>query len=389
MKRPGGAVTPPALAHEGEDFMSRQNPIRRVGIATRVDADGRESYRGTAYDRVRDRKLRGPWTYSLAEAKGWRVDAMAAIQAGEILDATSRTVREAAVEWLGLADAGHLRNRNGDPYKHSVIRSYRGSLEREVYGPLGATPLSEITQPMLVRLVERWQLEGLGASMTRNAITALRVVLRWATARGEIPANPVNGLRLPASRGRRDRVADPRESERLLAALPPFERALYGTALYAGLRRGELPALSWADVDLAGRTVRVEHAWDFVARKVVTPKSQAGLRVVPMPERLRELLVEHGLETRAAGDDLVFGVFAPRTVAKRADRAFASAGERRITLHECRHSFASMMIAAGVDAKRLQVMMGHASISITLDRYGHLFPASVDESRRQFDDYLG
>ena len=353
--------------------MSNQNRTRRTGIETRRDANGREQHRGLAYDRSRKRKLRGPWTDSLAEARTWRVDAMATIQAGETTTASTVTVREAATEWLRLAEGGHVRNRNGDPYKRAVLRTYRDSLNVHVFGPIGATALSEITQPMLVRLIERWQLEGLGASTIRNAITALRVVLRWATARGEIPANPVNGLRLPASRGRRDRVADPEEAERLLAALPPFERALYGTAMHAGLRRGELAALRWSDVDLAGRTLRVERSWDFTAGHAGPPKSAAGVRVVPITDRLRELLVEHGLETRASGDDLVFGGFSPRTVTVRADRAFEAAGERRITLHECRHTYASLSVAAGGEPKELQVAMGHASIGITMDRYAHLF----------------
>jgi integrase len=389
MMRPGDADTPPAMTHEGMSSMSETKPTRRAGIATRVDADGRESYRGTAYDAHAKRKLRGPWTDSLAEAKSWRVDAMAAIQTGASSPAaTTTTVRAAAGEWLELAEAGHVRNRGGDRYKPSVTRSYRESLTKHVYGPLGQTGIAEITQPMLVRLVERWQLEGLGASVIRNAITALRVVLRLATARGEIPANPVNGLRLPASRGRRDRVADRHEAERLLAALPPFERALYGAAIYAGLRRGELAGLRWSDVKLTERLLRVERSWDFIAEEFVPPKSAAGVRVVPITDRLRELLVEHGLETRASGDDLVFGAFTVRAVAARADAAFKVAGERRITLHECRHTYASLSIAAGVEPKQLQEAMGHASIAITMDRYGHLFPTSVDSFRAKLDEYL-
>lgn len=361
---------------------------RRTGIETRRGAKG-ESHRGIAYDRRAGRKLKGPWTDSLAEARSWRIDAMAAIDKNKMSPGTTPTVREAAAQWLELAEAGRLHNRNGDPYKPSVLRSYRGDLDRNVYAPLGETRLSKITQPMLVRLVERWQLEGLHASSIRNSITALRVVLRWATARGEIAANPVNGLRLPASRGRRDRVADPQEAERLLAALPAFERALYATALYAGLRRGELAALRWADVDLAGRMIRVEQSWDFIACQFVEPKSAAGTRAVAMVDRLREVLVNHGLETRAGGDELVFGAFVPRTVTNRADRAFRAAELRRITLHECRHSYASMSIAAGVQPKELQHAMGHASISITLDRYGHLFPTHVDGFRAKLDSYLG
>jgi integrase len=121
---------------------------------------------------------------------------------------------------------------------------------------------------------------------------------------------------------------------------------------------------------------------------IVTPKSAAGVRVVPITERLRELLIEHGLDTRAGGDDPVFGPFGTSALPKRCEKLWEDADLERITLHECRHSYASMSIAAGVDPKRLQYAMGHASIGITLDRYGHLFPVSIDDTRRQLDDYL-
>jgi integrase len=368
--------------------MSNAKTNRRVGIETRSGPRG-ERHRGYVYSPTTKKKLPGPWTDSLAEARGWRVRMLAAIESGEIKEASAVTVRDACEEWLTLAEAGHIRNRIGDPYKPSVLRSYRLTLQRYIYEAMGTLRLIEISQPMLVRQVERWHLEGLGPGVIRNTITSLRVVLRWATARGDIPGNPVTGLRLPVSRGRRDRVADLAEADRLLAALPPFERALYGVAIFSGLRRGELAGLLWSDVDLTGRVLRVERSWDFDSGQNVLPKSMAGVRVVPISDRLREILVEHGLATRASGDDPVFGAFTPRAVAKRADDAFAVAGERRITLHECRHTYASFSIAAGVEPKQLQHAMGHSSIAITMDRYGHLFPTSVHDFRRKLDDYLG
>lgn len=66
----------------------------------------------------------------------------------------------------------------------------------------------------------------------------------------------------------------------------------------------------------------------------------------------------------------------------------AEAGLDRITLHECRHTFASLMIAAGVNAKALSTFMGHANISITLDRYGHLIPGTEAEAAELLDAYL-
>jgi integrase len=73
---------------------------------------------------------------------------------------------------------------------------------------------------------------------------------------------------------------------------------------------------------------------------------------------------------------------------ERTDRAWKRAGLNRITLHECRHTFASPMIAAGVNAKALITDMGHANISITLDRYGHLMPGNEEEAADLLDAYL-
>jgi integrase len=73
---------------------------------------------------------------------------------------------------------------------------------------------------------------------------------------------------------------------------------------------------------------------------------------------------------------------------RRADRAWEAAGQDRITPHECRHTFASLMIAAGVNAKALSTFIGHANISITLDLYGHLMPGSEAEAAGLLDAYL-
>jgi Phage integrase family len=73
---------------------------------------------------------------------------------------------------------------------------------------------------------------------------------------------------------------------------------------------------------------------------------------------------------------------------RRADKAWAEAGLERITPHECRHTFASLMIAAGANAKALSTFMGHAKIGITLDRYGHLMPGSEAEAAGLLDIYL-
>jgi integrase len=80
--------------------------------------------------------------------------------------------------------------------------------------------------------------------------------------------------------------------------------------------------------------------------------------------------------------------FTPSNVRKRANATWTCAGLDPIGLHECRHTFASLMIAAGVNAKALCVYMGHSSVTITYDRYGHLMPGSESESAELLDGYL-
>jgi len=209
--------------------------------------------------------------------------------------------------------------------------------------------------------------------------------------RDDVAINPTVGLELPAVRARRERIATPEEASRLLAALPAAERAAWATALYAGLRLGELQALSWEHVNLAAGVIRVEHSWDPRAG-LIEPKSRAGRRPVPISAALRDHLIEHRmLSEHPTG--LVFGrtpkrPFNPNTMISRARRAWQAAGLAPIGVHECRHTFASLMIAAGVNAKALCTYMGHASLTVTYDRYGHLMPGNEDQAAALLDAYL-
>jgi integrase len=229
----------------------------------------------------------------------------------------------------------------------------------------------------------------------RNTIAPLRVLYRAAIERGLATVNPTSGLRLPAAQGRRDRIASPKEASALIAELPEADRALWATALYAGLRRGELMALRWEDVDLAAGVLHVERAYDPKAHEFISPKTRAGARAVPIPAALREHLIAHRLRSGRAGG-LAFGrsaelPFEPTRVAARAATAWARAEPEAlegISLHESRHTYASLMIAAGVNAKALSSYMGHSSITITLDRYGHLMPGNEEEAAELLDAYL-
>ena len=292
-----------------------------------------------------------------------------------------------------MAETGAIRTRSGDRYKPSALRGYEQALRLRLVPALGAHKLNDIDRSDLQRLVARWHEGGLSASSIRNTVNAIRAIYRDADllAQGSIAINPTLGLRLPAVRGKRDRIAPPDEALRLLQALPPEDRALWATALFAGLRLGELMALRFEDLDFDQGTIAVTRGFDPKAG-FVDPKSKAGRRRVPIAALLREYLETHRELTRRESG-LVFGrssdrPFQPQTVNERARRAWAKAGLNPIGLHECRHTCASFFIAAGVNAKTLATFMGHASITTTLDRYGHLFPGSEAEAASLLDAYL-
>jgi integrase len=272
-----------------------------------------------------------------------------------------------------------------------VIRGYETALRLRILPELGNGRFSEIRRREVQDVADRLLGQGLDPSTIRNTLMPLRAILRRALARGDVAVNPTHGLELPAVRGKRDRIVSPDEAEALLAALPEHDRALWATALYGGLRRGELQARRWNDVDLATGVIRVERAWD-VQEGPIEPKSRAECRKVPIPAILRDYLVEHR-HGHPGVIGHVFGradgkAFDGPTVDARAKTAWRRAGLAPITLHEARHTFASLMIAAGVNAKALATYMGHASVTITLDRYGHLMPGNEDQAAALLDAYV-
>jgi integrase len=350
----------------------------------------RPGYRVAAYDAISKRKVSKTFR-TLAEARRWRAGAHSQASKGVRLAGTRQTLREAAEAFVDGIATGAIRTRTGERYKPSVVREYERSLRLHVLPTLGGARLSRIQRRDIQRLADELLTSGADPSTIRNALKPLQVIYRRAIEDGDLAVNPCERLRLPAARGRRERIASPTEAAALIAALRLEDRALWGCAFYAGLRRGELRALVWGDVDLADGLIRVGRSMDGYGA-AGEPKSRAGRRSVPIVAALRDLLVEHKLVTRR-DSGLVFGSsgtqpFTPTAVRKRALTAWRRAVLDPIGLHECRHTFASLLIAAGVNAKAITAYLGHASIQTTFDLYGHLMPGNEDEAVALVDAYL-
>jgi len=346
------------------------------------------TYQAHVWDRREGKRIRKTFP-TLAAAKVWRQDAVPAIRKGTMRAPTQQTLRGAWEAWEAGAKDGTVRTRSGDVYKPSALRGYEQAMRTRILPDLGAVKLSEITRLALQDVADKMLADGSDPSTIRNALMPLRAVFRRAIARGEVAVNPTTGLTLPAVRGKRDRIASPVEASALLAALPEADRAVWATAMLAGLRLGELRALRDEDVDLQAGVIRVERSWDK-AEGLIEPKSRAGRRVVPIVAALRVHLAAHKL--RRSGGELFFGdvgrPFSRDPLVARAEKAWKTAKLAPIGLHEARHTCASIFIAAGVNVKALSSYLGHASITITMDRYGHLMPGNELEAVGLVDRYL-
>ncbi len=347
-------------------------------------------YRVAAYDAISKRKVSKTFK-TLGEARRWRAAAHTQAAKGVRLAGTAQTLVDAAEAFVSGIASGAIRTKAGERYKPSVVREYERSLRLHVLPTLGGVKLSKLQRRDVQRLVDELLASGADPSTIRNALKPLQVIYRRAIEDGDIAVNPCERLRLPAARGRRERIASPAEAAALIAAVRPEDRALWGCAFYGGLRRGELRALLWDDVDLAAGLIRVERSMSSHG-EIGEPKSRAGRRGVPIVAALRDLLVEHKLITRRDAS-LVFGSaaarpFTPTAVRRRALTAWRTVGLEPIGLHECRHTFASLLIAAGVNAKAITAYLGHASIQTTFDLYGHLMPGNEDEAVALVDAYL-
>jgi integrase len=354
--------------------------------------DCEPTFRAWVWD-GRDKRRHRRTFDSLTAAQLWRKDAHVALRRGRHVPARqTATVAEAAAEWQRLAQQGVIRARSGERYKAAALRAYETHLRMRVFPTYGDEPLADLTRADWQQLVDDLLAKGSAASTVNGTLAATSALYEHEIGRERLADNPTRKVKMPTPNVRRERIASPEEAAKLLAALPKDDRPVWATAIYAGLRRGELQALRARDVRLEDGVIAVEWGWDAKDGRI--PPKGRRTRRVPIPTALREILVAELLATGRRGDELVFGPtgsspFSANTLIGRADKTWEAAGLKRITLHECRHTYASMMIAAGANAKALSVYLGHASIQITFDRYGHLMPGNEAEAARLLDAYLG
>jgi integrase len=331
----------------------------------------------------------------------------AAVRAGtHTADRKSVTVAKAAELWLASCKTAGLE-------RVSLV-SYRQTVDLRIVPILGALRLSQLTVPLIRSFEDRLAAEGNAPVMVRRTRVLLGALIADAQERGLVAQNVVRSLRTSrrgkdASGERRGKrklrmgvdIPTPAEVRAIVAKLPEIKEAarfrpLLLTAIFTGLRVSELCGLRWVDIDLKRGELHVHQRADRYGG-IGRPKSEAGERTVPLPPMLVSVLREHRLACPKGEPGLAFpnsrgGVGDRTSIIKRglhpvqvaAGVVNSGGGAKYPGLHSLRHFYASWCINRRVDGglelplKLVQVRLGHASIKMTADTYGHLFPRGDD-----------
>lgn len=256
-------------------------------------------------------------------------------------------------------------------YKRDLAPKTRESYDR-VQGLLlpilGGIALAAVTPDDLQKALNAVA-DAAGTRQAQIAFALLHASLARAVKSRHVTYNACDAIDKPKHQTQRGKAVSEADW-RLLQPVIDGELS-FALMARAGLRRGELLALRWCDVDLAARQIRVDKQLVRVdgQLKNTRPKSYAGVRCVPIEPKLLQILRRSYRLTPTQRIEPC----APETLARRWKRAQLEAGiEQPYRLHDLRHTYATRMIAAGCDLKHLQYMIGHSSFQLTADTYTHI-----------------
>ena len=285
--------------------------------------------------------------------------------------------------------------------------TYEANIYRHIIPQLGRIPLCQLTQKDLQqfyahlkkegRLIRTEQYgKGLSDRMVRMCHAKCRAALNQAVQENLIRTNPAVGCKLPPKRGREMQVLSRRELQRFLLQAKAngcFE--LFLLDLSTGLRRGELLALQWSDLDLEAGTLSVtKQIYEVNGRmELSVPKTKASIRTLVLPPAVVEVFRAY---QKTAKSRWLFpspvkenAPLTPGAMLRRLHVTLERAQCRQVRFHDLRHTFATMALENGMDIKTLSAMLGHVSAATTLDIYTHITGDMLSEAAAKIDRGLG
>jgi integrase len=359
---------------------------RYAGVYYRLNAKGERRYQ-ISYKDSNGRRVFKTVEGNEKDALAARNDVTLRMRKGERVVRSKMTVQELGEEYL--RQTTHL--------KPGTLKDYGYAFDHWVVPRLGHLKVSSVTVDEIADFISELR-QVHTANTIRNCLKPLAGMFRLAVRRGWVAQNPVHALdrqEKPSGAVRRMRILSSDEIKQLLAVSAEGYRhrnknghlgqrldgaygLLFMTAIFTGLRRGELLALDWSDVDLDRSELHVRAG-----------KTAAATRTVVLPGFLAQALAR---QMKTEGQ--VFP-FTERNVGRALDAALERAGIEHIRFHDLRHTFASILIGQGEDVTYVADQMGHASPSTTLKTYAKLFDpknrrqAARDRMQETFKEVVG
>ena len=333
------------------------------------------------------------------EAADKLADLIAKTSAGVPLATRSWTVAGYAAHWLEDVVRPRL--------KPASFMSYRETLRLHILPTLGRLKVQALRPDQVRALLAHKTTAGLSPRSVQIVHGTLRTMLGEAVREEIIVRNAAALVRPPSISREEVTPWSPEDASQFLTASVTHRLyALFAVGVAIGLRRGELLALRWADVDLDERVVRVRQTVQRlpdVGLIFGTPKTGKSRRTVPLPARSIKVLRSH--RARQAAEALALGpawtdsglvftstvgtVIEPRNLSRLFDQLILAADVRRIRFHDLRHTCASLLLAQGVPPRVVMDVLGHSQLAITMDLYSHVMPTALREAADAIDRALG
>jgi integrase len=326
------------------------------------------------------------------DAKAWLVTTQGEVARGvHTPENASITVAEAAELWIEKSKLEKL--------ERSTLRQYRNHVDLHIKpSRIGNEKLARLSAPMIEAFRDDLLRKG-SRPMARKVLASLKSILGEAQRRGLVAQNAAQPVRVDIKKREQAKLAVGRdipskeEIQTILSTAQSRWRPLLITAIFTGMRASELRGLTWDDVDLKRKVVAVRQRANLWG-EIGSPKSAAGEREIPMAPMVVNALREWLLACPKGPLGLVFpngrgNVENHANIANRGWYALQHAagmvdseGKPKYGFHALRHFFASWAIERGFSAKRVQALLGHSSIQMTFDVYGHLFPSLEDDHEK-------
>ena len=339
-------------------------------------------------------------------ADAFRIHIEGQMQAGTYRpDADKMTVKEVCESFLEHCEG---RNERDERMTRKMLTVYKGHVNKHILHAdhgLGSRKLSQLTARSVGEFRDRLRSNGVTVPTTRKILATLHSALAYAISQDWVAINAAHGTRVigPRDEGSKKIVSPSKKDVRtILDAADEDFRLMLLLAASTGSRAGEQWALRWRDVDLENATLHIGRRVDAYGEEGA-PKSAAGVRTVPMSDQLTVMLKTWKLKSKfKRPDDLIFPnsagnhighdnvvkrrfikLFETLETAHEDDPANSPPPPSRFNWHALRHFAVSCWIEAEFAPKTVQTFAGHASLQVTMDRYGHLFPS--DDYKKTMD----